>query len=47
MSSQKEEVQQLEMKIFCGLKSIIKSENKTDYTNFFVPISPKYQGPYA
>jgi hypothetical protein len=36
--------QQLEMKIFYGLKSIIKPENKTDYTNFFVPTSPKYQG---
>jgi len=36
---------QLETKIFYGLKSIIKIENKTNYTNFFVPISPKYQGP--
>ena len=30
---------------FYGLKSDIKFENNTEYTDFFVLISPKYQGP--
>jgi hypothetical protein len=36
--------QQLEVKIFCGLKSVIKFENNREYTAFFVLISPKLQG---
>jgi hypothetical protein len=31
------------MKIFYGLKSVTKFENKAELTNFFAHISPKYQ----